>query len=306
MSKTIAIACLQQGKAHIVNEDNFYLAGGYAAPGELKSARKTCTGTVGLQFFAVGDGMGGKGLGDESVHLALHVLGQHARKQPAAGRFDFSGFAQKYISDANRAVCAHLSNSHEIVAGTTISLLAIDNDTAYTASLGNSRIYLYREGQLHRLTRDHLAPLPEIQKLSRQLGLPGDLVLTEEDNLTRTVLARGDILLLATDGLTSRLSDDQIAALLARPAAFVQQIDNMFQLVSRQEGEDDLALVAIKILDPDFAAGTQDYDAAGGRLGGRILAWLKPVLFFLLFGLLGFLAGKLIFTLPGWLRQLGG
>lgn len=305
MSKTIAIAFLQQGSAHQVNEDNFYLGESYVERTENKTLRQTFTATSDLQIFAVADGKGGEGLGDESAHLAVQILDQQVKRQQKTGKFEFFDFARQYLDDANRAVAAHLSSFRGIEAGTTISLVAIEKDTAYTLSLGNSRIYLYRDARLHLLTKDHISPLPDQKILSRLLGATDDIQLTEEDNLTRTVLRNGDILLLATDGLTSVLSEDQIGDILLRPAAFVQQINSLRHLVQKHQGRDDMALVAVKVIDPDYSA-DPEHEPGTSYTAERILSWIKPLLFFLLFVLLGFLAGKLIFTLPGWLRQLGG
>lgn len=153
--------------------------------------------------------------------------------------------------------------------------------------------------------------------------------MSDVDNMTRTTLNRGDILLLTTDGLTDGVSDEQIAATLADPAAFVQQVRHLRDLALQQGGRDNLALIGIRIIDP----AVEESSSATGRLprvrqnagrsgrpyagpavkGGagylpdsRLRRVMRPILFFLAFVLLGLLLGKLVFSMPAWLTLLFG
>ena len=116
--------------------------------------------------------------------------------------------------------------------GTTLCALALiagaDNDRLAIANVGDSRIYVHANGELHQLTEDH--------SLVAQLVRDGTLTASEaETHPQRNVLTRalgidphvavdawelqpsaGDRFVLCSDGLSNELTDDQIAAVLRR------------------------------------------------------------------------------------------
>jgi protein phosphatase len=115
--------------------------------------------------------------------------------------------------------------------GTTMTLACSLGAVAIVGHIGDSRAYLFRDGRLSQLTRDHtvvqglmdrgqLTPAeapqhPWRHALSRSLGA-GDN--TFEGEFQRLDLADGDQLLLCTDGLTMHVDDAGMAAVLARAA----------------------------------------------------------------------------------------
>lgn len=330
MARSIALALLHQGLVRKKNEDNLYVLDTWVPIGQNREFERAVANEDALQFFAVADGMGGSGIGDVAAQTVLQVLDQHRRWQQAGGRFDFVSFARDYIEHANQAVCQLLASYQGLPVGTTLSLLVIDRDTAYTVSLGNSRVYLYRDGQLYRLTEDHINRLPDRRQLTRYIGVFQEDAASEAENLTRTVLNKGDIFLLASDGITDYLTDEAIAGRLATPLAFVQQIRLLRNLALQAGGGDNLALIGVKIQDPSGSRSAQNQrhpakasaragqgrgpgqrqtpvrgDSAGLQ-NSRQYRWFKPLLFFLFFILLGILLGKLIFSMPAWLSGLFG
>ncbi len=347
MSKSIALALLHQGLVRNHNEDNLFLLDSAVQPAKSTNFERAAASEDSLQFYAVADGMGGGGIGDLAAQTIMRVLDQQRRRLRSSGRFDFSSFARDLIELGNRSVCEQLSAWRGLPVGTTFSLLAIDRDNAYTLSFGNSRIYLYRDNQLHQLTEDHISYLPDRRQVTRYFGFMNEDAKLETDNMTRLVLSRGDVLLLTTDGITDNLDNEQIAAVLAMPIAFVQQIRQLRDLALKKGGRDNLSLIGVKIQEPLAVArpeGTKrtehpavGYSAGGGprlhdtgrqQVPGKInqsgqvysgpiiksspgylqsnrqRRWLRPLLFFLFFILLGILLGKLLFSLPVWLKTL--
>jgi len=109
---------------------------------------------------------------------------------------------------------------------TTVTMVVIEDSIAHFSHVGDSRLYLYRDQKLRRLTRDHTVVQKEIDagRLTPELAkmAPSRDVLTqsigaqgaiEPVTSTRPVDA-GDILLLCTDGLTDVLDDTQIAKVM--------------------------------------------------------------------------------------------
>lgn len=90
----------------------------------------------------------------------------------------------------------------------TCSLVVVKNNRAYVFHVGDSRVYLYRDGRLECLTRDHHVLLgPDRTALSRAMGVE----LNVEIDMNRVGLQPGDCLVLTTDGVHGYLSDTAMA-----------------------------------------------------------------------------------------------
>ena len=107
--------------------------------------------------------------------------------------------------------------------GTTVVVLVVQEEQAHLAHVGDSRAYLYRNGRLQRLTRDHTVVQQEIDagRLTPELArlVPHKNILTqsvgfhgpvEPDTSTR-VMVPGDTFILCSDGLTDALDDHAIS-----------------------------------------------------------------------------------------------
>lgn len=99
---------------------------------------------------------------------------------------------------------------------TTLTCVVVRGSFYYFAHVGDSRLYLLRDGKLTRLSADHVWDRPEMQHvLTRAIGLDSRLALDHGMGELR----QGDILLLATDGVWSALTEYDMTALLAELAA---------------------------------------------------------------------------------------
>ena len=320
MARAISLAILHQGLVRTYNEDNLYLLDSVAPASRSANYEHSAVSSDGIQLYAVTDGRGGPDVGDAAALAALRIIDQQKKQLRSGSRLDFLSFAKEVLDLANRSIHDLLVPQAGLPAGTTLSLLAIDRDIAYTLSLGNSRIYLCRNGRLSRLTEDRDNRLPDRGRLTRYRGQFSEDLTPEEINYSKTVLEQGDVILLATDGLTEVVDDALLADTLADPSAFVQQIRNLRTLALHRGGNDNLALIGIRIQDPKAEAAPRSAKTrrsagrpyAGPRIRGsadlqadsRQYGWLRPIFFFLFFVLLGILLGKLVFSLPAWLNIL--
>jgi serine/threonine protein phosphatase PrpC len=190
--------------------------------------------------YAVLDGMGGQAGGDVASSVAAQAIADFYRtiaNDPDAtwpyaldvGRTMVENQIDAAIRLANRRIRSQRSDELASM-GTTVASLAVCGPLAVLAHVGDSRVYLLRDGALTQLTRDHslyeqliadgltLPPLSEFihaNVITRALGPVDD----ERPELTRLELAPGDRFMLCTDGLSGSLEPDEIAALLAAGSA---------------------------------------------------------------------------------------
>ncbi len=311
MAKTLAGALLQKGQASVINQDNLYLIDRWVSGRQRAGWEGSLLSDQPLQFYAVAGGAGGPDLGDLAAETALTVLDQEQRRQLEED-FVFAEFARDYVDRAASVLGRLLEPYFGQLVGTSLSLLVLDKTAAYTVNLGPSQIYLWRSGEIFCLSE------PEIATASyRLLGPSAEPVRAE--HMTRTALLPGDIFLLATSGLTDVLPMEQLEELLGQPQPFADKARLLGNAVRQAGGRQDLALVVLRVLDP--AGHTEPVAKASQRKKSksarpamrqseiwqqevRQYRWLRPLLIFLLFLLVGALAAKYSLALLGWLVRL--
>ena len=169
--------------------------------------------------IAIADGMGGHVAGEVASGLAIT-----AATEPAA---ESEVDVRSRVSAGNDAVVeAAIDDSALTGMGTTLTLGLFESDgTLRIGHVGDSRLYLLRDGTLDQVTRDHtwVADMlsagrlseeeaenhPRRHLLTRVLGMQ-DVNVDEEDR----PLQDGDRVLLCSDGLTTMLTDPRVAEIL--------------------------------------------------------------------------------------------
>jgi serine/threonine protein phosphatase PrpC len=185
----------------------------------------------GSAFLAVVDGMGGHADGARAAETAIRTMvGEFwETSQPL---FDPEGFLHLTIGRAHDAV-VHLGEGlpPETRPRATCAICLVQGSSAYWAHVGDSRVYLLRNGVILDRTRDHshvelllrAGRITEQQALMHPMRnyveccIGGDPVLPEMTLSGRRALSPGDVMLLCSDGLWSGLTDAQVATLGHKP-----------------------------------------------------------------------------------------
>ncbi|MCC5809713.1 MAG: serine/threonine-protein phosphatase [Ectothiorhodospiraceae bacterium] len=167
-------------------------------------------------LWAIADGMGGHLCGDHASSTliqALHELGLRCAGEPLLDQLP------AVVSRVNdRLLAEGAAWGHGQVVGSTLAALVLEADNYHCYWAGDSRIYLMRNRQLTRLTRDHTAWPNDV----RTCELAGNPPLTRavgagpalELDSTHGHLYEGDAFLLCSDGLCGVVDDDSLARLL--------------------------------------------------------------------------------------------
>ena len=196
--------------------------------GDNQDAYRTGTLPCGC-YLLVCDGMGGERGGGIASALAADTVAARIVRDivPAMTETSVRNVLESAGAAANAAVYSRAQSDASLTGmGTTLSAVVVTDSTAHILHVGDSRVYLLREGKLHRLTTDHTVVQmllergdltekdaehhPQRHYITRAVGVERDL----KPDVFTIDLQAGDVLLVCSDGLYNELSPDTLASLL--------------------------------------------------------------------------------------------
>jgi len=216
-------------------------------------------------LFVVADGMGGQQAGEKASLMAVELIPKELVTRLAPTLEDEPGITQalrKAVAAANDQILALSTLGPEYQhMGTTVVLALFRGPNAYVAGIGDSRAYRLRDGRLEQLTRDHslaraleeagtIKPEEvESHKFNHVLyNYLGSRDAREGPELVRVLdLRPGDRYLMASDGLTGVVKDDEIAALLAARADPQQTAQELVNLALVNNSKDNVTCAVIHV-----------------------------------------------------------
>ncbi len=252
-------------------------------PGLRRESNEDCVASSpDLGFWVVCDGMGGHAAGEVASRVAVDAIEGFMRDSDGLAASDITwpygldlslGVAGSRLMTAfrlaNRAIDTRILDDPTLrgMATTAVAVLLQPGDDreyvqALVAHVGDSRAYLWRQGQLTRLTRDHswieeqmaaglLEPdeargHPWRNLVTRALTGGGDPLV----EIAPTALERGDRVLLCTDGLSAAVTEDIVADVLGRrPAGGLDGVCQMLVDAANAAGGPDNITVAVIEID---------------------------------------------------------
>jgi protein phosphatase len=208
-------------------------------------------------LFVVADGMGGAQAGEVASRIAVESF-QPGLPETSHPELELAALARE--ANARIHELSH-ANAEQAGMGTTLTAVYVGEQEVAIAHVGDSRAYCLRDGQLLRLTDDHslvdelmrqgrLTPEeavehPQRSVITRALGPEG---IVEVD--TRSFQARaGDVYLLCSDGLTTMLSEEQIAAVLLAHHQLRDAGEALIAAANQAGGRDNITVVLIRLED---------------------------------------------------------
>ena len=206
-------------------------------------------------LFAVADGMGGAQAGEVASRIAADSFGPADRgaQPPEAYLRSIAELANERI----HSLAQHDSSRSGM--GTTLTAAMVEGDEVSLAHVGDSRAYLYRDGALKMLTSDHslveelrrqgriseeqAADHPQRSIITRALGPESQV---EIDTLSFSARP-DDVVLLCSDGLTTMVKDDGIAAVLAESDSLDAAVRRLVETANQAGGRDNITVVAFRL-----------------------------------------------------------
>ena len=190
--------------------------------------RTTCCYSRDALLMVIADGMGGHHYGEIAAQIAVQTLADTFQREARPLLADPFRFLQKGMTNAHHAIL-YYADRHKLqdTPRTTCVACVVQDNIAYWAHAGDSRLFLMRAGRVIAQTRDHsrirllieegmiteaqAAHHPDRNKIYSCLGSPST---PEIDFSRKTPLEHGDIILLCTDGLWGVTSGELMAVAL--------------------------------------------------------------------------------------------
>ena len=217
-------------------------------------------------LFAVADGMGGHAAGEVASEVAVEALRINAEAS--------SEGLVRAVKVANRAVWEKGATDPSMRGmGTTMCAVALvpasdgtegdgtEGDALAVINVGDSRVYLFRDGELDQITEDHslVEDLvregrlsheeakfhPQRNVVTRVLGMDEDV----EVDSWRITPFTGDRLLLCSDGLFNEVDDRSIAGVLRRLSDPNDAAAELVRLANEAGGRDNITVVLVDVVD---------------------------------------------------------
>jgi protein phosphatase len=202
-------------------------------------------------LWAVADGMGGHAFGDVASRTVVDALDQ---LPPSASLSRLVDAAREKIMQVNGALRAEARARHVPVMGSTVVVLLACGTEAACLWAGDSRIYLYRQGRLQQLTRDHSqAAALQARGVDATTASVGANMITRavgaSDTLdveATTLSTRdGDIFLLCSDGLSNPVPEQDIRETLGCGDC-AQAAQTLVGLALANGGRDNVTVVVVR------------------------------------------------------------
>jgi protein phosphatase len=236
------------GRQRPANEDNYFVT----AP-----------------LFVVADGMGGAQAGEVASQTAVEFFSHGLPDGPASAEERLAGLVAK----ANARI-HELAQSDEGLAGmgTTLTAAYVAERDLAVAHVGDSRLYVLRDGELQQLTDDHslvgelirrgqiraeeAEEHPQRSIITRALGIEHEVVVDHYSWPVRD----GDVVLLCSDGLTSMVPDAKVAEIIREAPSLSVAAQRLVAAANDAGGRDNITVILFSV--EEVTPGT------GGLVGG--------------------------------------
>jgi serine/threonine protein phosphatase PrpC len=225
-----------------------------------------------LRLFVVADGMGGHSGGEFASRFAVSTVEevlQGMNEDPEATvisgvNSDDASYGERLryaIGVASQKIYEQALFDESLRGmGTTVAAVLMDSGKASVAHVGDSRVYLIRDGQMKVLTEDHSLVTEQMKAgvitekdaknhryknvITRSVGYQGEV----EVDVAQVDLSLHDKILICSDGLTNMIEDDVICSHVVGNDVKAA-CENLIRLANENGGEDNITVVLCEVVE---------------------------------------------------------
>ena len=224
-----------------------------------------------LGLYIVCDGMGGGNAGEIASRMAIDTILAHVAAATASPAIGLIGPLDPNLSPVTNQLASAIRAANEAVhkasweqaryagMGTTVVAIRLTEHYLSIAHVGDSRLYLIRDGIMQRLTSDHSWVAEQVAQgymseeeaehsprrniVTRALGVES----TVEIDLAEMPLLNSDLLLLCSDGLTRGVRSEDILETLERDGDLGAKTDRLIALANEAGGDDNVTVLLVAV-----------------------------------------------------------
>jgi PPM family protein phosphatase len=252
--------------------------------GKQRTVNEDCT-YVGLDvgLFLVLDGMGGHRAGEVASRLAMDTIVSFYRQHASVGgnRPDiFESYDPSFTLPANllrqaafmanRVVLEKSLEQEELLGmGSTVVGMVIQDSTASMINVGDTRMYLIRNGRIEQISKDHTLAEDQVERglMSREEAKESQLrhILSSvigvdsriRIHMDELIVFPGDVCVLCTDGLTAVMGDEEILRSFSEEPPSPGMLQRLIDEVNARGGPDNVTLAVAVFSDEPTASETE-------------------------------------------------
>lgn len=212
------------------------------------------------RVLAVADGMGGAAAGEVASSIFVAAVRECFTASAATAEDAVYRLVQQVFTVANERIIEHVAlNPDADGMGSTADLLTFTEGRYIIGHVGDSRIYLLRNGELRQLTKDHSLVQMHLDKgiitaeearvhpkkniVLRAVGIERDFSL----DILRGNVFTGDLFLLCSDGLTNMVEDSALARILSSSSQLSKKASILIESAKEGGGRDNITVVLCQV-----------------------------------------------------------
>jgi serine/threonine protein phosphatase PrpC len=224
-------------------------------------------------IFVVCDGMGGQAAGEVASKLGVDILLAYFRNGGAGGENPQAGAPLDAISNGAQSLVKAIGLANQTIyqtgqqqaakagMGSTVVAALVNGNALSIANVGDSRIYLIRQGVIQQLTQDHSLVMEQVRRgyITREQAEHSEIqniilkALGSEEkvdpDVEDLVVVAGDVLVMCSDGLTKYVRDEEILRFVSSSPTLEQACDTLIQAAKDRGGDDNITCMLLKIVE---------------------------------------------------------
>ncbi|HKD13289.1 MAG TPA: Stp1/IreP family PP2C-type Ser/Thr phosphatase [Candidatus Angelobacter sp.] len=224
-------------------------------------------------IFVVCDGMGGQAAGEFASKLGVDTLLAYFRQAAQTGEYQQSGTSVDGLSKEGAALASAIRLANHTIfetgqrqtasagMGSTLVAALIKGNALSIANVGDSRIYLIRQGVIQQLTQDHSLVMEQVRRgyLTREQAEHSEMqniilkALGSEESVDPDVedlvVLAGDALLMCSDGLTKYIHDNEILQMVSASQMLGEACSQLIQAAKDRGGDDNITCLLLRMVE---------------------------------------------------------
>lgn len=215
-------------------------------------------------LYILCDGVGGHQAGDVASRMTTDYIGSKFKENKEITSIEeMVQWFNNIVNEVNQHIYQQSTeNTHLIGMGTTLVMAVVINDHIVVSHVGDSRAYVYFDGQLKQITEDHslineLIRTGEITEAEGQVH-PGRNIVTQsiggsshvESEINLIPLNEVEVLMLCSDGLTNMVSQEELSAIFEQHRMDEDFGDQLIGAANEAGGTDNITVVIVSEWNP--------------------------------------------------------